>query len=217
MKDFQLRYLIQAALLLTCAMILVASYHSAIAQVNYFSLHKTLLTWEERRKRRLGVAAVIGAAAVSMTVCVIIDMLKTSNQKRLFQEEDVIAAWFQSLFCVIFTVMLLRCYYLVKSAKVAEVYEGFGVGQAMACLGVVCFINAVVLIVVCYTKALWMQLTFLCLQYLLVFMIKVLLFIVVTKFTPVFVIKSSVSSNLVVSIFGVNLKGVEIFRFEIQE
>lgn len=113
--------------------------------------------------------------------------------------------------------VLLRCYSLVKSANVVEMKEGFGVGQAMAGLGVVCFINAVVLIVVCYTAALWVQLTFLCLQYLLVYTIRVLMFIVVTKFTPVFLIKSSVSSNLVISIFGVNLKGVEIFRFEIQE
>ncbi len=85
----------------------------------------------------------------------------------------------------------------------------------MSCLGVICFLQAVVLLLVNYTKTLSVQFTFLCLQYLLFYIIRVLMFVVITMFTPAFTMKSSVSENLTISICGVNRKGIEIFRFDI--
>ena len=47
------------------------------------------------------------------------------------------------------------------------------------------------------------------------FVIRIYLYMILVQFSPGFSIKSSVSESLQIEIIGVNLKGDEIFRYEV--
>lgn len=70
MENYQIRYLLQSVMLVACSGMLISGWHKACHQVYYYSVHKTLLTAEQIKKRDCFIA--VGIVFVILLFAVII-------------------------------------------------------------------------------------------------------------------------------------------------
>jgi hypothetical protein len=104
------------------------------------------------------------------------------------------AAWAQAIFLWVFAAVIYQCHRLVEQSNAILTHQstwcGLNVNRLMDILGVLLLFLSLLFIIVVYTKNLSAQLTFLCLQYVVTFVVKALVFMVLITHTPGFTLKT---------------------------
>lgn len=116
-----------------------------------------------------------------------------------------------------FSALCAYCDWLIRHANVIalddEKSNKVNIHRIICISSLLLAFIAIIMIVVCFIADLDIKFGFLCMQYLSFFIVRVLMFMLVTKFSPGFKIKSVIRSNDKVDIIGLNLKGIEIFKY----
>ena len=206
-KWFQISYLCQTLLLLSAAGLLIISYNNACSQVYQYSINRTLITAQQEARRNRVSAAFVFVAICLLAICIISDSVRP-QKLNTFMIRNTLTSWAQALFLAWYSFSCLTCYWLVRQSRAVLSSEqnlcGLNINRIMLALGIFFGVLCLLYIAVAYTDNLSAQLTLLCIQYLLFFTVKVLLFAAITIHTPGYSLKTNVIGATQVEIIGVN-------------
>lgn len=209
--------MIQAILVFSVASVLIAGYHNACSQIYQYSINKTLLTAQQIKRRWTLVAFIIVGAVVLIVTCIVIDFINSST-RTIFVRQLHVSSIAISIVSVLFAALCFHCRWLITAAKVRDMHNlTLNLQMIAVLLGFSLAVLAFLVIIVAYSTQLQVQLIALCLQCLIFFASRVLLFILCTQFSPGFTIKSNLNERQAIEIIGLNIKGYEMFKFEIPD
>lgn len=212
LRPFEIRYGLENVVLMSLCFTLILNFHHFCSQLFNFSIHGHLQTDRQNTTKKIITLIILTASLSCLTIWVILVLTydpKYADDIATLQRRSSYASTF---FLMLMAVYIIYCLVLLKKAQAEPVqavqwYEirVSNIFLAMASLLVVmCCLQTALY----WSTELWVRLPIMTLDYLGFFTIKVLLFMIIRKFSGELTITSEIIGNFI-HMAAVNASGHE--------